>query len=668
MRRILLTKILIFTVSVIFGQISTLMPLAESVIEKQGYFTIDQNTQITIGGLNSQRLINYTDKTLRRISQKTGIFISQDYLNKNNLPANATIEIHINRIAENKFGEDDSYKLVVNPDKITISSETDYGAFNALETLYQLVEVRDDKYVFPSCEINDKARFSYRGLMLDVSRHFLSIETIKTEIDLMSSVKMNVLHWHLSDDHGFRVEIKKYPQLQEKASDGLFYTQEQIREIVKYASDRGIIVIPEIDMPGHASAFLTAFPELSSNWSRINKIERNSGIFRPVIDPSNPETYLVIEDIISEMSSLFPCEFFHIGGDENEGLDWKENKTISKFMKDNGIETVQDFQAYFNLKVNSILKKYGKTIMGYEEIQNPLIDKNSIIQVWHYDESMMNALNNGYTVILSHGYYINLLEPASFHYKNKIVPDSATAQQQKLIIGGETPMWAELITDLNIDTRIWPRAAVIAERLWSPKEKTKDVDDMYRRLQFESSRLDALGSNHFKSKDQIIRMISNNVNTSAIELLVNTCEPLKQYARNVNGTMYKSYSPFTKFADACTADASEDYKFKNLISELGNDKNKVDLAYMFKSWIDNHHLFLIALQSSPQLKEVELKSQNLKYLGQIGLKYLHLGKIDEDEFQLVIGKLNSIYLEHGARCELIVAKTMEKYLEKLKVD
>jgi hexosaminidase len=649
-----------------------LMPLPLKFEKGDGSFVFNEQTSIAVNGVQNERSLKYADKIYRRISQKTGIFFKQDYLTIANNPSKSTIVVNIEREGKLEFTEDESYSLTVSSDQITINSTTDFGAFHALETLYQLVEIADEEYIVNSCKITDKPRFAYRGLMLDVSRHFLNVDDVKKQIDLMSSVKLNVLHWHLADDQGFRVEIKSRPELHLKGSDGKYYTHEQIKDVISYASDRGIIVIPEIDVPGHASAILTAIPEIASKKMEY-KIERNAGIFRPVIDPTNAMTYEVMDDIFSELAELFPCKYIHIGGDENAGLDWLENEDILRFMKEHKLEKPHDLQAYFNVKLHAILQKYHKEMMGWEEIQSPEIPKTSIIHAWRgVNEgmepggSLIKAAKEGYSTVLSNGFYIDLLLPAKEHYATEFIPDSSklTDEEQARILGGEATMWAELVTDLNIDSRIWPRTAAIAEKLWTAKTLTQDVDYMYERLDYISSQLELIGSEHISNRDLIIRNISNNVNFDAVKLLVESCEPLKIYTRNPGGTMYQTYSPYTKFADASNTDAPEKRRLSKLIAEYKNGSKlaKESMKLMFDKWIANHALILESIEASPQLKEVEKKSENLKVLGEIGNEIISSKKISNRKAEKYKKIIEEILKEEGGRTELAVAFAFENLI------
>jgi hexosaminidase len=652
-----------------------IMPLPANIDFSQGYFNVDKSFSIRVEGYSSDRLFKYADKILRRISNQSGVFVDQEYLTVDTNPKSSTVILDVAREGKLQNGEDESYELLVSKDQIIIKSETDLGAMHGLETLYQLLEVNNGNYSFQYVTIKDNPRFVWRGLMLDVARHFMSVDDIKRNLDLMASVKMNIFHWHLSDDQGFRVQIDSHPELYLKGSDGNYYTKEQIKDIVSYASDLGIRVIPEIDVPGHATAILTAMPQLASKDTTYT-LERNAGIFLPVLDPTNPEVYKVLDDVIREMSELFTDKYFHIGGDENEGKNWESNPEIVAFMEKNKLDHPHDLQAYFNAKLYKILAKYDKEMMGWEEIQNEAIPKGALIQSWRGvnegqkpGASLSNAVKNGYDAILSNGFYIDLLLPAGSHYSTEFIPKGIelTKEEEARILGGEATMWSELITPLNVDSRVWPRTAAIAEKFWSSKNKTQDVDDMYRRLDIISPKLERIGSKHLSSQEVIIRNIANYKNTEVVKVLVDVCEPMKIYSRNPGGTMYKTYSPYSKFADACVVDARGARAFDKLVKNFINDnsKYKEELKSTFRLWKTNHKKFVGIVANSPVLEEVALKSKYLSDLGKIGLKALEQNNISPLELKNTLKKIDNISVDESGRTNLVVTESMKLFLKSL---
>src|ERR1700681_2368578 len=269
------------------------------------------------------------------------------------------------------------------------------------------------------------------------------------------------------------------------------------------------------------------------------------------------------------MSSLFPDEYFHIGGDENTGKDWESTPLIKSFMKEKGMQKYMDLQTYFNKRLLPIIRKTGKTMMGWDEILQPGVPKEIVIQSWRGNEDYYKSIRLGYKAILSYGYYIDLIQPASYHYLNDPIPDSAklTEKEKNLVLGGEATMWSELVTSVTVDSRIWPRTAAIAERLWSSKE-TKDVDDMYRRLDIASLHLEALGLRQESYKLPMMRQLTNGMDTKPLEVLVSVLEPLKIYERNEGDTMYTAFSPFTKIADVATPDQAVPRIFNKQVEEF----------------------------------------------------------------------------------------------------
>ena len=466
-----------------------LMPWPKAITENNQVFKLNQQLEVSINGPKSERVDRAATNFLRRISGRTGIFLDKGFPTSYNDNKNAAIKVAYQNVGDLNIDLDESYHLNVDENGVTINAPTDIGALRGLETLLQLTTNDSSNYYFSGVSITDAPRFVWRGLMIDVSRHFHPVDVIKRNLDAMAAVKMNVFHWHLVDDQGFRIESKVYPQLTELASDGLFYTQDQIKDVVAYASNLGIRVVPEIDVPGHGSAILTAFPNLGSKPGYVYSIERNSGVFDPTLDPTNDETYVFLENLFTEVVPLFPDHYFHIGGDENEGKHWDENKDIQKFKKKHGLKTNHDLQTYFNIKLEKILNKLGKNLVGWDEILTPTMPTTAVIHSWRgvsdglpNGSTLIEAAKKGYKTILSNGFYIDRMEPIAKHYLNEPIGDiELTKEETARILGGEATMWSELATSLTIDSRIWPRTIAIAERLWSQKE-INDVDNMLKRI------------------------------------------------------------------------------------------------------------------------------------------------------------------------------------------
>ncbi|MFH6945253.1 beta-N-acetylhexosaminidase [Flavobacterium sp. FlaQc-50] len=589
-----------------------LMPWPQSIVLNDGNFTLTKNFKVNITGNPNPRIFGGVTRFLRRLDGRTGIFFEQGFITKlNEFP---TAELQINCDKSGKIGlyEDESYHLDIKKGKITINATSDLGALHGLETLLQIMQNNNTSFFFPNAQISDFPRFTWRGLMLDVSRHFQPVDVVKRNLDGLAAMKMNVFHWHLVDDQGWRIEMKKHPKLIELASDGMYYTQEEIKNIVKYADERGILIVPEIDVPGHGSAILTAYPEIGSKLITLTGgttekniqgtaiatygIERNAGIFSPTLDPTNPKTYQLLSELFDEVCPLFPGSYFHIGGDENEGKDWDSNPKIQEFKKKNNLATNHELQTYFTMKLIPMLKKHGKQLMGWEEILTKNMSKEAIIHAWRgpnegvvAGQSLIDAVKKGYKSVMSNGFYIDLMYPIESHYLNDPMPKGAnlSAEEKARVLGGEATMWSELATPTTIDSRVWPRTAAIAERLWS-SENITDVANMRKRLEVVSFRLEELGLTHIRNKDVILRNIANNQNVEALNDFSNVCEPLKGYKRNKGGTEYQMYSPFTLFADACTPDAKDALAFDATVDQyLGNKslENKIKVTAFLNKWI-----------------------------------------------------------------------------------
>lgn len=589
-----------------------LMPWPQNVVVNEGNFTLTKNFKVNITGNPNARIFGGVTRFLRRLDGRTGIFFEQGFITKlNEMP---TAELQINCTKSGKIGlyEDESYHLDIKQNNITINATSDLGALHALETLLQMLQNNSTSFYFPNAQISDFPRFTWRGLMIDASRHFQPVDVIKRNIDGLAAMKMNVFHWHLVDDQGWRIEMKKHPKLIDLASDGQYYTQEEIKNIVKYADERGILIVPEIDVPGHGTAILTAYPEIGSKVITLTGgtsekniqgsaiatygVERNAGIFSPTLDPSNPKTYQLLSEIFDEVCPLFPGAYFHIGGDENEGKDWDANPKIQAFKKKNNLATNHELQTYFTMQLVPMLKKHGKQLMGWEEILTKNMSKEAIIHSWRGPnegilpgQSLVEAVKKGYKTVLSNGFYIDLMYPIESHYLNDPMPKNAdlSTEEKARILGGEATMWTELVTPATIDSRVWPRTAAIAERLWSAENIT-DVANMRRRLENVSFRLEELGLTHIRNKAVILRNIANNQNIKSLNEFANVCEPLKGYTRNKGGTEYQMYSPFTLFADACTPDAKDALSFDEAVTQYQANKtaeNKAKVASFLNKWI-----------------------------------------------------------------------------------
>ncbi|RQV98065.1 beta-hexosaminidase, partial [bacterium] len=485
-----------------------LMPMPEKVVLQEGTFRLDRSFAANIEGGREDLLFEGVVRMLTRLTGRTGIFLFQPVPFLNSDADTIQLKIKANRAGQLKLYEDESYKLTINSEKIHLTAESDIGILRGLETLLQLLDADENGYFFPAITIEDAPRFPWRGILIDACRHFIPVHIVKRNLDAMAAVKMNVLHWHLTEDQGFRIESNTFPKLHQLGSDGLYYTQQQIKDVVAYAAERGIRVVPEFDLPGHATSWLVGYPELASAPGPYT-IERNWGIFDPTFDPTREEVYVFLEKFFKEMALLFPEEYWHIGGDENNGHQWDANPDIQEFMKKNDLNNNHALQNYFNQRIEKILDKLGKTMVGWYTDAPPDLDKKYIIQSWKGRASLYESARNSYRCLLSHGFYIDLIQPTVYHYLNDPIPaDSVLKESEKeLILGGEATMWAEFVGPETIDSRIWPRTAAIAERLWSPGS-VNDIDDMFRRLDNVSFRLEELGLTHEKNYDMMLRRLA----------------------------------------------------------------------------------------------------------------------------------------------------------------
>ena len=514
------------------------------------------------------------------------------------------------------------------------------GALHGLQTFLQLIEPTPAGFAVPVITIQDQPRFAWRGLLIDVSRHFIPIEVLKRNLDGMAAVKMNVLHWHLSDDEGFRVESKRFPKLQELGSQGQYYTQAEIRDFVAYARDRGIRVVPEFDMPGHSRSWLAAYPELASvpgpyKAGRIADADT-------VMDPTRDQTYKFLDKFIGEMAALFPDAYFHIGGDEVNNKPWDSNPKIQEFIRTHGMKSNRDLQAYFNQRLQKIVSKHGKIMMGWDEVLHPDLPKTVVVESWRGQDSLAEAAKQGYSSLLAHGYYLDLMWPAARHYAVDPMTTTATvttpttkpggaatltAEEQKRILGGEACMWAEYITPETIDSRLWPRLAAIAERFWSPQE-IRDDQSMYRRLEEVSWRLGWYGVDLESSYELMLHRLAGSDDIAALRILADVMEPAKDYARTeIFPPPPVKSTPLNRLADATRPESVVARHFAELVETYiqGGYKDSAAEAQIRASlvkWRENDVNLQPVLDRSFLLVEDKILSEDLAALAAAGLQAL----------------------------------------------
>ncbi|AXC14154.1 Beta-hexosaminidase [Acidisarcina polymorpha] len=599
------------------------MPLPAHVVQGAGSLSLHGGLQVVFEGYTEPRLERARDRFVATLSRETGILpvppqpVNQSKLIIKTAGPSAPVQ---------QLGEDESYRLEITPTQAVLNAANPLGILRGLQTFLQLAKISPNGFVVPAITIDDQPRFPWRGLMLDSGRHFMPVDVVRQTLDGMEAVKMNVFHWHLSEDQGFRIESKTFPLLQEKGSDGLFYTQEQVREIIDYARDRGIRVIPEFDMPGHATAWFVGYPNIASG-NGPYQIEREFGIFDPAMDPTRESTYEFLDRFIEEMTALFPDAYFHIGGDECNGKEWDRNPRIQQFMREHGLKDDAALQAYFTGRVQKLVAKRGKITVGWDEVLQPDTPKDVVIQSWRGQKSLAQAAERGNRGILSTGYYIDLNQPASQHYAVDPLEGATaklTADQQKNILGGEATMWSEYTTPENVGGRIWPRTAAIAERLWSPQE-TKDVDSMYRRLGVVSEDLAQRGMLYRTTSELMIERMVGDEDPSSLKVLASVVEPPKGYSRE-ELTKYYSYTPLNHLVDAVPSESDQARQFRGIADRIAGgtatENDRRQARQWLTLWRDNDALLQPLLPHSALTAELAPLSRNLSQAAAIGLSAL----------------------------------------------
>lgn len=671
MRKTLVAWMAWMMVCVSFGQENMVIPSPRECKLFNSRFIVNAGFSVSVKAQTSSRVYDASTRFLNRLKGRTGVFIDQ-YKVTGEL-FQACFSITVDRRGENRLYEDESYQLSVNSGQIVLKSTTDLGAMHGLETLLQLLQTDGKEYFFPACEITDAPRFPWRGLLIDVGRHFMPVDVIKRNIDGMAAVKMNVLHFHLTEDQGFRIECKAFPKLHLLGSDGEYFTQEQMKDIIAYADARGIRVVPEFDMPGHTSSWFVGYPELASGTGPYH-VEQNFGVLLPTMNPAKERTYQFLDTFFREMTSLFPDEYMHIGGDENNGKEWDANPDIQEYKKINNLTSNDELQASFNKRILSILTKYGKKMMGWDEIMQPDLPKNILIQSWRKG-GLASCTKNGFPAVLSNGYYIDLMQPAQFHYKVDPIPDTLAIsdEQKKLILGGEATMWAEMATSETEDSRIWPRTAAIAERLWSPSS-VKDVASMYKRLDRMSIQLEELGLTHERTTSFMLRRLTGNYDNAALTTLVDVLEPVKQYHRvSAKEVKYTTHSPFGRVVDAARPDARVARNFNMLVDTFLKNPTNTEmfnqLRNSLKTWGNNRKALEPVFEKIPAVREIEPLSVDLAELSSLGLRALTSiktnKKLGSAWRENALGQLKQASKSKG-QVEIAVIKGIRELVEKVK--
>lgn len=452
----------------------------------------------------------YADKNAKKTADLLVLELEKLSYNQDSIyPFEDPIEVNsINLLINSTLNANSEYyELTIKQDFILIKGATREGLIHGLYSLIQLIPrssgIDDSKLA--CVRIVDYPKFKWRGMLLDCCRHFMEIDFVKRYIDLLAYHKMNVLHWHLTEDQGWRIEIKGYPKLTEigawrKQKDGSiyggFYTQEQIKEVVDYAAERGINVVPEIELPGHSVAALAAYPEYSCTGGPF-EVENDWGVFKDIYCVGNDQTFEFLETILDEVLELFPSEYIHIGGDEAPKFRWEHCAKCQKRITDEGLHDENELQSYFIQRIENYLNGKGRKLIGWDEILEGGLAEGATVQSWRGFEGAAHAAQTGNDAIVSptsHAYFDYGLDATDLEevYNFDPIPEGLSAEEAKHIIGGECNMWTERAPQNTIDSKVFPRILAMSEVLWNyPTERNYDA--FYDRVQNHYNRLDQLG-------------------------------------------------------------------------------------------------------------------------------------------------------------------------------
>ena len=550
-----------------------------------------------------------------------------------------------------KVDAGENYRLSVSAEGISIAAQGPVGVLRAFATLRQLVAFSTQKILIPYQTIDDSPRFSWRGILLDPARHFLAVSTVKRQIDAMELVKLNTLHLHLSDDQGFRVESLRYPKLN---AQGEFYTQSEIRDLVDYANDRGVIVVPEFDLPGHSLALISAYPQVGI--IPKDAILPGSG----VLDPASEQTYSLLDGLLTEMAHLFPDPHFHMGGDEVADGAWKDLPDVKALMVKEKLADQHAVQSYFERRVISLLLRVGKVPIGWEEVLKGGVPAGVVVEAWQTSNVMAASTAAGHKTIMASGYYLNLLMPADYLYEDDpaattgtgIAPELAeplrkkspliahiltdalvdfphpplTADQEKLLVGGEASLWGEIVTDDLVDHVLWPRAAVIAERFWSPASLT-DVRSMYQRLAVVSDQLSVCGLQDRASEARMSERLAPG-QSDPVATLLSVTGPVRNFTHDhrIRAMLAgkQVVQSFNQPADAAPVDSLTARQFFYQVQNyLGGQRSLAKpLRAQLTMWQENDARFQKVAAGNASLEPALPTAAQIALLAQAGLKAL----------------------------------------------
>jgi hexosaminidase len=592
-----------------------IMPIPTSVTQGEGRFVIDSNFGIALEGYREARLERARQRFLGTLSRETGIPLwRQAGFN----PPRFFIRTAAPSAIVQRLGEDESYHLEIRATEVHLTAPNPLGVLRGLQTFLQLATITPSSFSVPVVTIDDKPRFPWRGLLIDSGHRFVPVPVLERNLDGMEAVKLNVFHWRFADNQGFHIESKKFPLLQKKGSGGFYYSQEEVREVIEYARDRGIRVVPEFDMPCHTTSWFAGYPELASG----KEASQSSAI-----DPTRRTTYDFLATFIGEMAALFPDSYFHAGGDECDPKEWESNPRILQFMRARAIKDGSALQAYFTDNVERIIAGQKKIMVGWDEVLRPETPKDVVIQSWRGPESLARAARGGYRGVLSWGYYIDLNQSAAEHYLvDPLGADAATLspEQKNRVLGGEATMWTDIVSDENMDNRIWPRTAAIAERLWS-SEQVRDIDSMYQRLRILSQKLTYYGLRHRLITDEMLERMSGELNPEPLKILAAVVQPPRLYERQELRT-FTDFTPLNHVDDAVPPESDTAREFSEIAKRVSSGRATPEDWQQARAWLamwrDNDAALQPLLARSFLIKELRPLSHNLFEVAEIGLRAL----------------------------------------------
>lgn len=530
---------------------STLLPAPKNLTTSLGEFRLQGVVEVSAPGFGSlatnlvSNLEALTATTLvLRILQSAPAHVVLDCMDpEKSLPA---------------FGDEEGYELEIRVSGIRLSAPRRIGIHYGLQTLLQLAHPEEGGVVFPCCTIRDEPRFKWRGLMLDVARHFLPLDLVKRMVNGMSRVKLNVLHLGLSNNQGFRVESKKFPRLHTVASNGEYFSQDDIRELITFAAARGVRIVPEFNMPGHSTCFTLAYQELATG-KPPTELRKTSGVFDDEMNPASAHMGRFLEGFVGEMAALFPDPYWHFGGDEVTGKAWDADDGVQAFMEANGLADNRALQAHFTARILRELKNHGKKAIGWEEVAEGSPPKDTIIQPWMTPAS--NEIFDGYPLIVSTSYYLDHFLRAEDYYAIDPEPEDITRN----VIGAEACIWSEVMNPDNVEAIIWPGALALAERFWSPRG-ISDVPSLWPRIMAAQARMERLGCADLDAPKRLAERLCGGDIPPSVALLRDYTAPLVYYfVINRADAPHDVTRPFSRLIETLLPETEALHRFEALV-------------------------------------------------------------------------------------------------------